>query len=179
MNKPDGSVFERFRIRFEALQQGKAKRQYLVPYFMSGHPGCTVNDMVELAEYIRDHGLYTEQVQDFTPTPMSVSTCMYYTGLNPFTLEPVHVPKGREKKIQRAILQYREPQNRGLVLDGLRMAGREDLVGSGKKCLISGDKYFGQPRPGPVVRQKVSGLSRAADSGRSRIRERPGPQDRP
>ena len=139
MNKPDGSVFDRFVNRFEALQKGKPKRQYLVPYFMSGHPGCTVSDMVELAEYIRDRGLYTEQVQDFTPTPMSVSTSMYYTGLNPFTLEPVHVPKGREKRIQRALMQYREPQNRGLVLEGLRMAGREDLIGSGKKCLVAGE----------------------------------------
>ena len=181
MNKPEGSVFEKFRNRFEALQQGKAKRQYLVPYFMSGHPGCGVNDMVALAEYIRDRGLYTEQVQDFTPTPMSVSTCMYYTGLNPFTLEPVHVPKGREKWIQRALLQYREPQNRGLVLEGLKMAGREDLIGNGKKCLVSGDGYFGQPRPGPGSRQQLSGLrpARTDDPGRSRKKEKPGPQDRP
>ncbi len=138
MNKPDGSVFDRFLDRFTSLQKGKPKRQYLVPYFMSGHPGCTIKDMVELAEYIRDHQLYTEQVQDFTPTPMSVSTCMYYTGLNPFTLEPVHVPKGREKKIQRALMQYREPQNRNLVLEGLHMAGRDDLIGDGKTCLVSG-----------------------------------------
>jgi radical SAM superfamily enzyme YgiQ (UPF0313 family) len=95
--------------------------------------------MVELAEYIRDRGLYAEQVQDFTPTPMSVSTCMYYTGLNPFTLEPVHVPKGREKKIQRALMQYREPQNRGLVREGLKLAGREDLIGRGINCLVAGD----------------------------------------
>ncbi|HVP95676.1 YgiQ family radical SAM protein [Methanoregula sp.] len=154
MNKPDGAVFDRFVDRFESLQKGKGKRQYLVPYFMSGHPGCTVNDMVALAEYIRDRGLYTEQVQDFTPTPMSVSTCMYYTGLNPFTLEPVHVPKGREKKIQRALLQYREPQNRGLVLEGLRTAGREDLIGTGKKCLVAGEKCGDRYRPGPAARGK-------------------------
>ncbi len=80
MNKPDGEVFEEFRARFEKIQQGKRKRQYLLPYFMSGHPGCTIPDMVDLALYIRDHNLYTEQVQEFTPTPMSVSTCMYYTG---------------------------------------------------------------------------------------------------
>ncbi len=141
MNKPDGAVFDRFHDIFEALQQGKRKRQYLVPYFMSGHPGCTIGDMVELAEYIRDRQLYTEQVQDFTPTPMSVSTCMYYTGMNPFTLEPVYVPKGREKKIQRALMQYREPGNRNLVLEGLRMAGRSDLIGSGKKCLVAGDGH--------------------------------------
>jgi uncharacterized radical SAM protein YgiQ len=157
MNKPDGSVFDRFVDRFEALQKGKPRRQYLVPYFMSGHPGCTVSDMVELAEYIRDRGLYTEQVQDFTPTPMSVSTCMYYTGLNPFTLAPVHVPKGREKKIQRALMQYREPQNRGLVLEGLRMAGRSDLIGSGKTCLVVGENHGDQSRPKPAAQWKRTG----------------------
>lgn len=144
MNKPGREVFDRFRERFDALQQGKPKRQYIVPYFMSGHPGCTAGDMAELAEYIRDNRLYTEQVQDFTPTPMSVSTCMYYTGLNPFTLEPVYVPKGREKKVQRAMMQYREPANRALVLEGLRKAGREDLIGSGPECLVSGSGYRGQ-----------------------------------
>ncbi len=121
---------------------------------MSGHPGCTVNDMVELAEYIRDRQLYTEQVQDFTPTPMSVSTCMYYTGMNPFTLEPVYVPKGREKKIQRAMMQYREPGNRNLVLEGLRMAGRGDLIGSGKKCLVAGDGRGERFPPRPFMRRK-------------------------
>jgi len=130
MNKPPGEVFEAFRTRFEALQQGRRKRQYLLPYFMSGHPGCTVTHMIELAEYIRDNNLYTEQVQDFTPTPMSVSTCMYHTGLDPFTMEPVHVPKGREKKIQRALLQYRDKKNRKLVTEGLCDAGREDLIGT-------------------------------------------------
>jgi uncharacterized radical SAM protein YgiQ len=124
MNKPDGEVFEEFRSRFEKIQQGKRKRQYLLPYFMSGHPGCTIPDMVDLALYIRDHNLYTEQVQEFTPTPMSVSTCMYYTGLNPFTLKPVYIPKGREKKIQRAMLQYRDPKNRSLIDEGLKVAGR-------------------------------------------------------
>jgi len=133
MNKPDGAVFDRFRERFETVQKERPetcrqKRQYLLPYFMSGHPGCTVADMVALARYIEDHHLYTEQVQDFTPTPMSVSTCMYYTGMNPFTMEPVHVPKGQEKKIQRALLHYRDPRNRALVREGLRSAGRVDLI---------------------------------------------------
>jgi uncharacterized radical SAM protein YgiQ len=136
MGKPPGEVFDRFRKNFEELQAGKRKRQYLVPYFMSGHPGCTVQDMVELAEYIRDNRLYTEQVQDFTPTPMTLSTTMYHTGLNPLTMEPVHVPKGREKQIQRAMLQYRDKAHRDLVLEGLCMAGRPDLIGPGGKCLI-------------------------------------------
>jgi uncharacterized radical SAM protein YgiQ len=136
MNKPDREVFNQFCGRFEALQKGKKKRQYLLPYFMSGHPGCSITDMVELAVYIHDHQLYTEQVQDFTPTPMSVSTCMYYTGLNPFTLEQVHVPRGNEKKIQRALMQYRNPGNRRLVVEGLNAAGRCDLIGNGRQFLV-------------------------------------------
>ncbi len=141
MNKPECKVFDQFRACFETLQNGKKKRQYLLPYFMSGHPGCSISDMVDLAVYIHDHELYTEQVQDFTPTPMSVSTCMYYTGLNPFTLEPIHVPKGHEKKIQRALMQYRDSRNRELVIEGLNAAGRTDLIGNGRECLVqSSDK---------------------------------------
>ncbi|MEN6341083.1 MAG: YgiQ family radical SAM protein [Methanospirillum sp.] len=136
MHKPGRAVFESFRSRFEALQRGKEKRQYLVPYLMSGHPGCTVADMIELAEYIRDEGLYTEQVQDFTPTPMTLATAMYATGLDPYTGEAVHVPKGREKQIQRALLHYRDERNRELVEEGLRMAGRADLIGPARTCLI-------------------------------------------
>ncbi len=136
MGKPSREVFDTFRERFEALQEGKTKRQYLVPYFISGHPGCRIEDMIELAEYIRDTGLYTEQVQDFTPTPMSISTTIYHTGLDPFTLEEVYVPKDREKRIQRALIHYRDPKNYGLIREGLRAAGREDLIGSAWKCLI-------------------------------------------
>jgi uncharacterized radical SAM protein YgiQ len=141
MHKPPCSVFESFRKRFEKLQSGKKKRQYLLAYLMSGHPGCTISDMVELAEYLRDTGLYTEQVQDFTPTPMTASTCMYYTGLHPETGEIVHVPKGREKKIQRALLRFRDIKNRDLVAEGLRSAGREDLIGSAWVCLIGQDRH--------------------------------------
>ena len=136
MGKPPRAVFDAFRDRFEALQEGKAKRQYLVPYLISGHPGCRMEDMVELAEYVRDTGLYTEQVQDFTPTPMSISTAIYHTGLDPFTLKEVYVPKGREKRVQRALMHYRDPANYGLVCEGLRAAGREDLIGSAWKCLV-------------------------------------------
>lgn len=136
MGKPSREVFDTFRERFEALQEGKTKRQYLVPYFISGHPGCRITDMIELAEYIRDTGLYTEQVQDFTPTPMSISTTIYHTGLDPFTLEEVYVPRDREKRIQRALIHYRDPKNYGLIREGLRAAGREDLIGSAWKCLI-------------------------------------------
>jgi uncharacterized radical SAM protein YgiQ len=137
MHKPPREVLDAFRERFSAASRAAGKEQYLLPYLMSGHPGCTIKDMVELAEYLRDNHMYTEQVQDFTPTPMTVSTAMYYTGLDPFTLESVHVPRGREKKIQRAMLQYRDPRNHDLVKEGLQMAGREDLIGEGRRCLIA------------------------------------------
>jgi uncharacterized radical SAM protein YgiQ len=136
MRKPPLQALESFRAVFEEASQQAGKEQYLLPYLISGHPGCTIKDMVELAEYLRDHGMYTEQVQDFTPTPMTISTAMYYTGLDPFTLRPVHVPRGREKRIQRALLRYRDPRNYALVREGLEMAGRKDLIGDGPNCLI-------------------------------------------
>ncbi|QSZ67697.1 YgiQ family radical SAM protein [Methanofollis aquaemaris] len=136
MNKPGCEVFDRFRERFAGASRAAGKKQYILPYFMSGHPGATLRDAVELAEYIRDHHLYTEQVQDFTPTPMTRSTCMYATGIDPMTMEPVHVPRGQEKQIQRALLQYKDPKNRRLVDEGLRTAGREDLIGTGWACLV-------------------------------------------
>ncbi|QYZ79656.1 YgiQ family radical SAM protein [Methanofollis formosanus] len=136
MNKPGREIFDRFRERFASASRAAGKKQYILPYFMSGHPGATLEDAVELAEYIRDHHLYTEQVQDFTPTPMTRSTCMYATGIDPITMEQVHVPTGREKQIQRALLQYRDPKNRRLVEEGLRAAGREDLIGTGWACLV-------------------------------------------
>ncbi len=136
MHKPGKGTFEEFRKRFETENKKLKKKQYILPYFMSGHPGCTIENMIELAEYIRDNNLYTEQVQNFTPTPMTASTCMYYTGINPFTMEEVHVAKGREKRIQRALMHYRDEKNFRLVLEGLRTAGREDLIGKEKNCLI-------------------------------------------
>lgn len=177
MNKPGREVFDRFCAAFETLQQGKKKRQYLLPYFMSGYPGCTIPNMISLAEYIRDHNLYTEQVQDFTPTPMSVSSCMYYTGLNPFTLEPVHVPRGQEKKIQRALMHFRDPKNRGLVTEGLRSAGREDLIGNGKQCLVAGDG-----RNPARSRKQNSGLNREGglqESGSLDVHKLSSSQSRP
>jgi len=135
MHKPPKEVLQAFRARFDAVSRAVGKEQYLLPYLMSGHPGCTVGDMVELAEFLRDNHMYTEQVQDFTPTPMTVSTAMYYTGLDPFTLAPVHVPRGREKRIQRAMLQYRDLKT--MICERcLKMAERLDLIGSGKGCLI-------------------------------------------
>ncbi|MEM2124208.1 MAG: YgiQ family radical SAM protein [Methanolinea sp.] len=139
MGKPGIGVFLEFCGEFERLQEGKGKKSYILPYFMSGHPGCTVADMIALAEFARDHRIRVEQVQDFTPTPMTVSTCMYHTGLDPFTMEPVHVPRGREKRIQRALLQYWDPRNRALVREALLAAGRGDLVGQSEKCLVDGN----------------------------------------
>jgi len=136
MKKPPRAVLEEFLRRFKATSREVGKEQYTVPYFISGHPGCEIADMIELACYIRDHRLYSEQVQDFTPTPMTVSTCIYYTGTDPFTGKAVHVPRGREKEIQRAILQYRDRRNWPLVREGLRLAGREDLIGDGPECLV-------------------------------------------
>lgn len=140
MNKPDGEYFEQFRLAFELSQKGKKSRQYLIPYLMSGHPGCTISDMITLAEYLRDKKLYTEQVQDFTPTPLTTSTCMYATGLDPKTNMPVHVPKGDEKKIQRAMLHWKNPAHSHLVSEGLKIAGRADLIGNHGHCLITTSK---------------------------------------
>jgi uncharacterized radical SAM protein YgiQ len=136
MNKPGKESFEHFCRKFGSLREVSGKDQYILPYFMSGHPGCRMEDMIALALYLRDHSLYTEQVQDFTPTPMSVSSCMYYTGLDPFTMTPVYVPKGREKQLQRAMLHYRDREKQDLVREGLTMSGRTDLIGPGKKCLV-------------------------------------------
>ncbi|OPY51261.1 MAG: hypothetical protein A4E48_01627 [Methanosaeta sp. PtaU1.Bin060] len=156
MNKPPREVFDAFRGRFQEAGDRIGKEQYILPYLMSGHPGCTIEDMIELAEYLRDHRLYTEQVQDFTPTPMTASTAMYHTGLDPFTLKPVHVPKGMEKRIQRAILHYRDPRNYGLVREGLMLAGREDLIGDCKRCLIPA-----RPWPAAKRRRRKSRMAKA------------------
>ncbi|MDD1669825.1 MAG: YgiQ family radical SAM protein, partial [Methanomicrobiales archaeon] len=136
MGKPGRRAFDEFRRKFGEINRRLGKEQYLLPYFMSGHPGCTIPDMIGLAEYIRDESLYTEQAQDFTPTPMTAATCMYHTGIDPLTGEEVHVPRGREKEIQRALLQYRDPAKQGLVREGLRRAGREDLAGNAWNCLV-------------------------------------------
>ena len=137
MGKPSHQVYERFLKAYEKANAKTGQKQYAVPYFMSSHPGCTVKDAVKLAEYVRDLGFTPEQVQDFYPTPSTLSTCMYYTGIHPLTEEKVYVPKDpHEKAIQRALMQYKNPANRVLVLEGLKLAGRMDLVGFGPKCLI-------------------------------------------
>jgi uncharacterized radical SAM protein YgiQ len=143
MSKPGKEVYEKFADRFAAFNKKCGKEQYIVNYLMSGHPGCTLKDMIEMAEYVRDHGGYTEQVQDFTPTPMTVSTCMYYTGLDPFTGKKVYVAKDKkEKAMQRALMHYRSPANYELVYEALEKAGRLDLVGNAHKCLIRRKNKF-------------------------------------
>ena len=137
MGKPSHSVYESFLKAYEKENQRTGQKQYAVPYFMSSHPGCTMKEAVKLAEYVRDLGFTPEQVQDFYPTPSTLSTCMYYTGIHPLTGEKVYVPRDpHEKSIQRALMQYKNPANRALVLEGLKTAGRMDLVGFGPKCLI-------------------------------------------
>ena len=120
------------------------KKQYLVPYLMSSHPGSSLKEAVELAEFLRDLGYMPEQVQDFYPTPSTISTCMYYTGLDPRTMEPVYVAKNpHEKAMQRALIQYRDPRNYDLVKEALQKAGRTDLIGFEKHCLIPPRKIGG------------------------------------
>ncbi|MDV0443924.1 YgiQ family radical SAM protein [Methanorbis rubei] len=134
MHKPARYRFEQFHGRFERIQEEKAaknhgKRQYILPYLMSSHPGCTITDMIELALYLREKDLYTEQVQDFTPTPMTLSTAMYYSGMNPLTGDKVYVPLGNEKRIQRAMLHWRDPTQYDYIVTGLLKTKRTDLVG--------------------------------------------------
>ena len=137
MRKPGRAATEEFMRRYAKVNEKLGLKQFLVPYFISAHPGSTLKEAVELAEFIRDSGLRPEQVQDFTPTPGSLSTCIYYTGLDPFTLEEVYVPKGaEERKMQRALLQYWMPENREYVIKALMRADRRDLIGSGPKCLV-------------------------------------------
>ena len=148
MGKPSHQVYEKFLKAYEKENAKTGQKQYAVPYFMSSHPGCTVKDAVKLAEYVRDLGFTPEQVQDFYPTPSTLSTCMYYTGIHPLTGEKVYVPKDpHEKAIQRALMQYKNPANRTLVLEGLRLAGRMDLVGFGPKCLIRPERKNTPNRP--------------------------------
>ena len=130
-------MFERFARRFQQLNEELGLKQYLVPYFISSHPGCELADAVLLAEYIHDTGRHPEQVQDFYPTPGTLSTAMFYTGLDPRDMSPVYVPRDpHEKAMQRALMQYFRPENHALVLEALRRAGREDLIGFGKECLV-------------------------------------------
>ena len=148
MGKPKISVYKRFEKRFYELTKSIGKKQYLVPYLMSSHPGSTLNDAIELSLFLKRNHLHPEQVQDFYPTPGTVSTCMFYTGLDPYTLESVYVPRTAEEKAQqRALLQYFKPENKQIVLSALKKCGRFDLIGSGENCLVADNSKPPQNRP--------------------------------
>lgn len=159
MGKPENSVYEAFQKKYKKINERIEKKQYLVPYLMSSHPGSTIKEAVELAEYLRDLGYMPEQVQDFYPTPSTLSTCMYYTGYDPRTMKPVYTPKNpHEKAMQRALIQYRNPKNYELVKEALTLAGRTDLIGFDKKCLIRprnvGNSYAGKTKNEGKIRGK-------------------------
>ncbi|MBR4944676.1 MAG: YgiQ family radical SAM protein [Peptococcaceae bacterium] len=167
MGKPQRHVYEKFVKRYFAYNKRVGKEQYLVPYFMSSHPGCTLEDAVILAEYIRDIGYNPEQVQDFIPTPGSMATAMYYSGYDPRSMEKVYVPRDpHEKAMQRALMQYRNPKNYDLVYEALIKANRQDLIGFGPNCLIRPTK----PKES-ADRKKPSGLKQGgmkAPAGRGK-----------
>ena len=158
MGKSGNAVYEEFRERYQATNRRLGLKQFLVPYFISSHPGSTLEDAIELALHLKRTGFVPDQAQDFYPTPGTLATAMYRTGLDPRSMESVFVPRGdREKRLQRALLQFDRPENRDLVEEALRQAGREDLIGDGKECLIRasrrtpGASAGGQkkgPRPG-------------------------------
>ncbi|MBP3618567.1 MAG: YgiQ family radical SAM protein [Lachnospiraceae bacterium] len=163
MGKPSRGVYDTFITEYKKMNARLGKEQYVVPYLMSSHPGSTMKEAVELAEYLRDLGYMPEQVQDFYPTPSTISTCMYYTGLDPRTMEPVYVPKSpHEKAMQRALIQYRNPKNYELVEEALKLAHREDLIGFDKKCLI---RPRGTGRPGDFGRGGTSGKTAGKQGG--------------
>ena len=145
MGKPGRDVYDAFVRRYEEVNRALDRPQYLVPYLMSSHPGSDLHAAIELALYLRDTGHQPEQVQDFYPTPGTLSTCMFYTGIDPRSMKPVYVPRtAHEKALQRALLQYRRPANHALVREALRLAGRDDLIGTARGCLVP---HAGARRP--------------------------------
>ena len=180
MGKPRIGAYEKFREKYERLNRKYGKNQYLVPYLMSSHPGCTLNDAISLAQWLNKTGRQPEQVQDFYPTPGTLSTCMYYTGLDPRTMEEIYVPKSpHEKELQRALLQWKRPEKRRLIMEALHKAGRTDLIGYGPDCLLRPNRpaQKSAPRSGPSPAGKggkaVSGKpSGSASKGRKRSRGR-------
>ena len=170
MGKPHIAVYEKFRQKYERLNQKYGKEQYLVPYLMSSHPGCTLDDAIHLAEWLNKSGRQPEQVQDFYPTPGTLSTCMYYTGIDPRIMQPVYVPKDpHEKAMQRALMQWKRPEKRPLVREALHRAHREDLIGYGKGCLLRPNKpaKAGEQAAGQYAPAKGRpGAGRAASKGK-------------
>jgi uncharacterized radical SAM protein YgiQ len=156
MHKPGTDCFESFRRRFEQSAARAGRELHLVPYFMAGHPGCDLAAMIRLAQYMKRHGLRPEQVQEFIPAPMDPATAIYYTGIDPASGREVYVPRGRrERRLQRALLQYFKPEHYDDVRAALEEAGREDLIGEGPKCLIPNKKPRGRkPAGGRTMRRR-------------------------
>ena len=180
MGKPSFKVYEQFRERYARINQKLGRKQYLVPYLMSSHPGATLDDAIMLAQYLNSVGYMPEQVQDFYPTPGTLSTAMYYTGIDPRTMKPVYVAKTPEEKaMQRALLQWRRPDKRPIILAALKKAGREDLIGYGKECLIrpnrGGEQNVSFKSSKPAHRHGVS----AARTEKPRRNDKPGRSSRP
>jgi radical SAM superfamily enzyme YgiQ (UPF0313 family) len=184
MGKPSLEVYQRFSKKYDFINKQLNKKQYLVPYLMSSHPGSRLKDAIALAEFLRDNHLNPEQVQDFYPTPGSISTCMYYIELDPRDMKPVYVPKTyEEKQMQRALLQYKRPENYHLVYHALKKADRLDLAGNSPKCLIPYKK--GATNNGKNFERKT-GLrksqgrneTRGEKTGRSRNNARSGSRHR-
>jgi uncharacterized radical SAM protein YgiQ len=152
MGKPSHDVFETFTKQYKKMNESLGMDQYLVPYLMSSHPGSTLEDAIELALYLKKIHHMPEQVQDFYPTPSTLSTCMYYTGLDPRTMEAVYVPKTpKEKKMQRALMQYQRPENYEIVIEALKKAGRSDLIGFGSDCLVPPRKMGERKKAGKKI----------------------------
>ena len=171
MGKPKNSVYRQFVKEYYEMNKRVGKEQYLVPYLMSSHPGSTMKEAVELAEYLRDLGYMPEQVQDFYPTPSTISTCMYYTGYDCRTMEKVYVPVNpHEKAMQRALIQYRNPKNYELVEEALKAAGRADLIGYDKKCLIRprNGKGYGSQKESPKKNSAL--IEKGSRKGKKTIR---------
>lgn len=167
MGKPQHQVYEKFVKLFQQANDACGLKQFVVPYLMSSHPGSTLDEAIELAEYVRDMGFNPEQVQDFYPTPSTMSTAMYFTGVDPRTMERVFVPKSpHEKALQRALIQYRDPKNHDLVMEALRKAGRADLIGFGPKCLIR--PYKGEGGHGAGAKKGVAGAKNATRGAKAR-----------
>lgn len=169
MGKPRIAAYETFRKKYDRLNQKYGKNQHLVPYLMSSHPRSKLGDAVSMAEWLNRTGRQPEQVQDFYPTPGTVSTCMYYTGIEPHTMKPVYIPKRREEKeMQHALLQWKRSDKREIVLKALRRAGREDLIGYGAHCLI-------RPKPsGQKSKAKADKAEQAAKRKATTRQAKPG-----
>jgi uncharacterized radical SAM protein YgiQ len=173
MGKPQREVYDKFVKKYHKINEDLGMKQFLVPYLMSSHPGSDLKEAIELAEYLRDLGFMPEQVQDFYPTPGTLSTCMYHTELDPRTMESVYVPKSaHEKAMQRALIQYRKPQNYSLVYEALVKAGREDLIGFDKKCLIRPRQIVNTQRTNKSVEKSSKASTKKDNRANSKVKSK-------